>query len=265
MNRILFLKECKSNYKLLLIFMAVLTMYGSMIVAMFDPKLGDSLAMMAERMPEIFAAFGMLNVGTTMVEFVANYLYGFLLIAFPSVFIVLLASRLVTRYIDRGSMAYLLATPNCRRNIIVTQAVFMAVSLLCLVAYVTVLCLAVSEGLFPGEMEVKKFLVLNAGLYGLLLFLSGLCFLAAAVFTEGRQATGVGGGLLVAFLLIQMVSQVGEKFEKVKYLTPLTLFSADGLIAGEEKALWMMGLLYLLGFICYGIGVKVFCKRDLPL
>ncbi|MFW5631406.1 hypothetical protein [Acetivibrio ethanolgignens] len=57
MNRILFLKECKSNYKLLLIFMAVLTMYGSMIVAMFDPRLGESLAMMAESMPDTCMVF----------------------------------------------------------------------------------------------------------------------------------------------------------------------------------------------------------------
>lgn len=265
MNKILFFRECKANYKLLLIFMAVLTMYGSMIVAMFDPELGESLNMMAESMPELFAAFGMLDVGATMIEFVANYLYGFLLIAFPSVFIVLLSNRLLTRYIDRGSMAYLLATPNRRSRIILTQAAAMAFGVLCLVLYVTGLCLAVSEGMFPGEMDIEKFLILNAGLYGLLLFLSSVCFLTAAVFNEGKRATGIGGGLLVAFLLLQMVSQVGDKFEKVKYLTPLTLFSPDGLIAGDSEAYLMTAVLYGMAVVLYGIGMAAFCKRDLPL
>lgn len=265
MNRTLFFKEWKSNGKMLLLFIAVLSLYASMIIAMFDPKMGESLAVMAESMPELFAAFGMVDAGSTMLEFTANYLYGFLFIAFPMVFMVLLVNRLVTRYIDRGSMAYLLATPNSRKKIIMTQAVFMALSLFCVVVYLTGFCLAVSEGLFPGEMEIGKFLLLNAGLYGLWLFLSGLCFLAAAVFSEGRKATGIGGGLLVAFLLIQMISQVGEKFENLKYVTPLTLFCVDGLIAGEEKALWMVAALYFLGFVFYGAGVGVFCRKDLPL
>ena len=115
-NKTLFAREVRSSYKLLLIFLAVLTLYGSMIVAMFDPKLGDSLNLMAESMPEIFAAFGMLDVGATLTQFIVNYLYGFLLIAFPLVFIVLLSNRLVARYVDRGSMAYLLATPNRPRK-----------------------------------------------------------------------------------------------------------------------------------------------------
>ncbi len=36
-----------------------------------------------------------------------------------------------------------------------------------------------------------------------------------------------------------MISQVGEKFETVKYATPLTLFDVDGLSAGDGKA-WMI-------------------------
>ena len=68
----LYCREMKANFILFLIFAGVLTMYSVMIVMMFDPKLGDSLRMMAESMPEIFAAFGMADVGTTLLEFVAG-------------------------------------------------------------------------------------------------------------------------------------------------------------------------------------------------
>ena len=100
----LYCREMKANFILFLIFAGVLTMYSVMIVMMFDPKLGDSLRMMSESMPEIFAAFGMADVGTTLLEFVAGYLYGMLFVAFPGVFIIILAGRLVAKYVDHGSM-----------------------------------------------------------------------------------------------------------------------------------------------------------------
>ena len=123
MNTTLFRKEIKSNYILILIFIGVLAMYACMIVLMFDPKLGDSLKMMAESMPGIFSAFGMTNVGTTLLEFVNSYLYGLLFVAFPGVFIIILSGRLVVKYVDNGSMAYLLAVPEKRRKIVTTHAV----------------------------------------------------------------------------------------------------------------------------------------------
>ena len=52
---VLFKREWKSNYKIFLIFIAIMTLYESIIVAMYDPKLGESLNMMAESMPQLFA------------------------------------------------------------------------------------------------------------------------------------------------------------------------------------------------------------------
>ena len=120
-------RESRANYKILLLFLAVLTLYVSMVTAMYDPKLGEALAAMMETMPEIFSLVGMQNPGTTLGEFLVNYLYGFLLVVLPLVFIVLMANRLMARYVDRGSMAYLLATPNKRRRIAMTQAWVMKV------------------------------------------------------------------------------------------------------------------------------------------
>ena len=65
MNITLLKKEIKSNWLQLIIFLAVLTMYGVMVTMMYEPELGESLKMMAESMPEIFAAFGMAEVGET--------------------------------------------------------------------------------------------------------------------------------------------------------------------------------------------------------
>lgn len=119
----------------ILLFTAVITLYSTVIIAMYDPKLGASLNMMAESMPELFAAFGMTNAGATMLEFIINYLYGFILVVIPMLCLLLIAGRLVVRYVDQGSMAYLLATPNTRGTIIRTQILFLVLCTLFLVIY----------------------------------------------------------------------------------------------------------------------------------
>ena len=43
MSKALFKMEVKANYKLFLLFAGILTLYVSVISAMYDPKLGNSL------------------------------------------------------------------------------------------------------------------------------------------------------------------------------------------------------------------------------
>ena len=45
-------RELRANYKMILLFLAVITLYSTVIIAMYDPKLGASLDLMAESMPE---------------------------------------------------------------------------------------------------------------------------------------------------------------------------------------------------------------------
>lgn len=265
MNITLFKRELKSNYKILLIFLAVLTMYIVMIISMFDPKLGDSLNTLAESMPDLFAAFGMSNTSSTLLEFVANYLYGFLLIVLPLVFIIITANRLVARYIDRGSMAYLLATPNKRSKIIVTQALFLTLSCLALVLFVTILTIVCSAIMFPGDLVVDKFIILNVGLFGLLTFLSGICFCSSCIFNDTRYSYGIGSGICIAFILVKLISQVNDKSDFLKYATPLSLFNPTSIIANPSEAILPILILYVVGIVFYCIGGIVFTKKDLFL
>lgn len=162
-------------------------------------------------------------------------------------------------------MAYLLAVPAKRWKIMMTQCIFMLVSLLVIVIYVTCLILVVSEVLFPGEMETAAFIRINVGLLGMLVFFGGACFCASCFSNESKTSSAVSTAIVVYSVLVQMISQVGDKFEKVKYATPVTLFDIDGLSAGDGKAWMMCGILYLAGFLLMGIGIIRFSKRDLPL
>ncbi len=264
-NRTLYKKEWKSNWILLLIFCGVLTMYASMIVSMFDPKLGDSLRMMAESMPDIFAAFGMADVGTTLLEFITGYLYGMLLIAFPAVYIIILSHRLVAKYVDSGSIVYLLAVPQKRSKIIRTQMIYLVSSLFLMLVYVMALIIGVSQVMFSGELDMTGFLKLNIGVFGLWIMLAGVCFFMSCIFNESKWSLGCSTAVFVYALLVQMISQVGDKFEKLKYATPLTLFQTDGLIEGTHEAWMTCGIMYIVGIVFFTAGALIFKKRDIPV
>lgn len=265
MNKTLFFKEFKSNWKLLLIFAGVLTIYSTIIVAMFDPKLGDSLNMLSESMPQLFAAFGMLNIGSTLADFVVNYLYGFLLLAFPTVFIILLVQKLITRYNDTGAMAYLISSGNTRRTIITTQYCFMLAMLALLTVYLTGMILLTSQLLFPGELAIQEFLVVNVGLFAMLALIGSLCFFSACAFAQTRLATGFGGGLVILFLLIQMIGDVSEKLDFLQYFTPMTLFNPQDILAGSGQAIMNIGVIAILAILLGAIGIQLFTKKDLSL
>lgn len=91
----------KSNGRLLLLFMGIITIYAGVITAMYDPELGKGINAMAESMPELFAAFGMQNPGITLLDFIINYLYGFILIGGRKIFCVYgeKSSLIRTRYV----------------------------------------------------------------------------------------------------------------------------------------------------------------------
>lgn len=265
MNAVLFRREMKRSLPLLGIFAAVLAVYIGTIVAMFDPSLGASLDEMAQSMPQLFAAFGMLNAGATLVEFLTNYLYGFLMIALPLVFIILEANRLVAQYVDRGSMACLLAAPVSRGRIVRTQAAVLLLDTLLLAAFSCGLAVGFSAALFPYQLETPTFLVVNAGLLGVLVLFDGVCFFSSCAFSDGRLAVGAGAGVCVLFVLVQMLRQVGDSFAWLRWCTPLSLFDTQGILYFDSLACVKFAVLYAAGLALMAAACAVFCKKDLAV
>ncbi len=265
MNKTLFAKELRANLFVFAALFAMLVMYIACIVMMFDPQLGESLNTMMASMPELFAAFGMASQATTLLDFQLNYLYGFLFTLIPFVLILVMVNKLMVRYLDRGTMAYLLATPNSRTRIALTLAAVLIAALLALAMLVTTVQIACSHALFPNQLDLEGLLRANAGLVGLWLFLAGMCFLSACAFSNASAALWAGGGAGIAFFLMQMVSQVGDKFEFLRNVNPLTLFDPYGLAAGESLALGQAAVLGIAGIVLFAAAVAVFDRRDLSI
>ncbi|EHQ90484.1 ABC transporter permease subunit [Desulfosporosinus youngiae] len=265
LNFTLYKYGMKGSWKMLLIFAAVLTMYVSIIISMFDPEMMSLLDDYAKAMPEIMAAVGMTAGAATMIGFMSSYLYGFILLIFPMVFSILCANRLIARHVDRGSMTYLLAAPVKRRTVVFTQMKVIATGIFALVLFVTVLEIIICEASFPGELEIGKLLALNAGLLSLQLFIGGICFLCSCIFSDNRYAVGLGAGIPALAYILQMLSNFNEKLENIKYATFFTLFDTNGIIAGEAGAIAGMIVLFAGAVVLFTAAIVIFSKKDLHI
>ena len=144
----------KHNFKTCLvpfiIIFAFLVMYTTVIIYMYDPEIAKMFDAYREMMPEMMAAMGMGGIASSLLEWIKVYLYGFIMLLFPLIFIIIAVNKLIMGFIDNGSMAGILATPNSRGKIIVTQLLSLYVWLFLLMVCVTVVGFVSADVMFPA-------------------------------------------------------------------------------------------------------------------
>lgn len=264
-NATLYLREMKKSVKILIIFGAIITMYVCIIMGMYNPEMMKTLDGFYETMPELMASVGMNAGASSLLGFMVSYLYGFILLIFPMVFSILRGNGLVAKYTDSGAMAVLVSAPVKRRTIILSQLSVLLSGVLLLLLYATGLELLVANNKFPGELVTSDLLKLNLALLFLQLFISGICFLASCLFSDTKNSIAFGAGVPAFMFVLQMLANVGGKAEKVKYFTFFTLFDANGIVAGEVNAFLYSIVLLVGAIVLFGIGIEIFCRKDLCL
>lgn len=257
-------KETKSNYKIFLIFLSVLAMYTFIIVSMFNPEMEKMLEEFSKVMPEIMSAVGMGNPGTTLVSFMATYLYGFLALIFPLVFVIMLSNRLIARYVDTGSMTYILSSPNSRVKIARTQMFFIILSIFAMVTCLVIMGLVAGAIFYPNELNIQSYLLMNVGVFLLHFAIGGFCFFVSCSF-DSKKSYLLSVGIPIAFYIFQMLANMGDKLEILKYFTIFTLFDPTAIINGDSYAYVFMGVLFLIGACFYFLAIYNFKKRDLNI
>lgn len=264
-NKTLYMREMKVSLKLLLVLAAVLTLYVLIIISMYEPEMMAMLDGFAEMMPGIMAAVGMKAGAADLLGFMVSYLYGFILLIFPMIFCIVRGNGLIARYVDRGSMVYLAASPVKRSVIATTQAAVMLTGIVILVCYVTVLEILSANYNFPKELEIDKLLILNTGLAALQFAIGGICFLTSCIFSDIKYSLGFGAGIPLLMYVLQMLANAGEKAEIAKYFSIFTLFDPEGIAAGESAAMAGVAVLFILAGALFAAAIIVFTGKDLHI
>lgn len=265
MNKTLYRYGIKSAWLLFAILLAVITMYYTIITAMYDPKMGNVLTELAKSMPEIMAMMGMNGVSTTLEGFLASYLYGFIMLLIPMLFSAVTANSLVARKVDSGAMANLLSAPVSCLRIVLTQMAVLLSGITLMVVCTTGIGLLTCEVCFPGTLHIGRFLMMNLGTLALQWFIGGICILSSCIFHDSKRSFAVGVGIPLFSYVLQMIGNFSSELEGFRYASFFTLFDQQGLSAGEQGVLPGLFILLIGAVLFYTAAAVIFTKKDIPV
>lgn len=259
-SQTIFKQTLKANLKLWIIFTIITAAFLGILIAVFEPATISGLTDMVEGTP-----LADLLQNTTLLGMVSSTFFTLHGILLPVVYIIMTANSLIASQVDRGSMAYLLSTPTKRTTVVMTQAIYLITALVAMFAMITVVGIGAIY-LFQSnvDIEMTDYFVLNVGLFLLMFATSGISFLFSCVFNLTKNSLALGGGIPIAFFLFELMGSVSESLEQFKYVSLNTLFDRDAILAGDSYLLQFI-VLAIVGIVLYGVGIRVFKEKDLPL
>lgn len=208
---------------------------------------------------------------------IGNILFRIAGLLLPMIFVIMTANNLIAGQVDSGSMAYVLSTPTRRFKVAFTQMVYLIVSILLMYVLVGVTG-AICTNFVTNELftiTAKQVVMFSIGAFFVIFAISGICYLASAIFNREKNSLSVGGGITMFFLVCSILGLFGEKvipsairieaMNYFNYASIISFFNVNSIIAGTNE--WLKGLVYLfaIGIVCYIIGIRKFDKKDLPL
>ena len=258
----------KSNWLTLVLFTVLMVGYLLLILGMYDEEIIQTLEAIVEMYPPgMLAAVGMDRIPANLTDFAASYFYDFLVQLLLLIHVIILPLRLVVKHVDKGSMSYLLCTPNSRVKIAGTQAAYLVLHLGVMMIVVTALAVAFSQSLSPGALDIPAFFYLNLATYFNAVAMASIVFFFSCTWNSTMYAAATGSAALVLFFVLSTIGRFGHQQGVYGIISSISIFrllQARAIINGQIN-MWVNDLVLLLiisGFI--GAGIVVFKRKDLP-
>lgn len=264
MSWALFKYNIKNNYFIWILLTSIFIFYFSIILTMYDPESMKALDEVLEMLPEAMVkALGFADFGSTLYSYLASYLYGFLVFLFPIILSIIINHRLVAVLTDKGSMAYLLATPNSRTKIIITQMLFSLVSISVMFILYTLISIVFAQIMFPNELDIGKYLLLNLNTLILYFAIGGIGFFASTIANDTNFSLGIGVSVPVLFLVFQMLGNADNKLSFFHGLTLFSLLNTEAIENDIPFVIISIIVSLLIAVILYGLSIYIFRKKNL--
>lgn len=196
------------------------------------------------------------------------------------VLVIITANSLIAAQVDKGSMAYILSTPTKRSAVAATQALYMLMVPLVILAVTCAVKIAAGVVILD-DIDVPRTITLYLGMYLVVEAAAGICYLCSCIFNQSSKALSIGGGITLWFFLAALLGMFGsedmvdmgvgsETLDVFNKLTIISLFDADAVQTigtGNVDMGFVMGMIILavISAVCYAAGGVKFCRKDLPL
>ena len=249
MNKTLFLKDLKRNFKKFLIWMVVIIGFNLITMAIYPSIAGDmeALASFMEFYPEQIAkALGMNAISwSTPLGFYTTY-FTFYVLMCGGMYAVGLGSTLIAREEGAKTADFLLAKPMTRGEIVISKLLVFSIYifLLNILAYLSTIILF---SIVTDNFDVGRFTILSV--YGFLYtYMFGmLAMFISVLIRRGRALAGAMTGAVIGAYFIDMLSKVSEKSKVIGYIAPNRFVNTD--VTAAEYGFRTGEVIYFLVFI----------------
>ncbi|MBC3795551.1 ABC transporter permease subunit [Acetobacterium tundrae] len=262
----LFLKDIKDNIFLLLIFVFLMSLYLGVIIYMYDPNGVGALVDMLSLLPvALVKAMRLSTIDSGLTGFIGSLFYGIIIYLFPMVYCIILGNRLVAKWVNDGSFACLLTTPNSRVKIIVTQGIYMVFSIIVLFSVLFLVGLAVSGYCFPGTLDKSVFFELNLCACLLTITVGMICFFFSCLFNDTTLSLGFGAGILIIFFLFTILSGISDLTAFLGKYSLYNAFNSLAIVKGEANIVTICVGFLTISLLLFAAGVGAFGIKRLPV
>lgn len=260
----LFRKTMKDGWMIGLILLSINLLYYGTIIYMYNPEMKEVMDQYTAMMGGAMSAMGMKGDTSSLVGFINAYLYGMIMMIVPFIYSLILVNKTIAKPIDTGSLASILATPHSRCSIIGTRLLGGLVDLIVFMLLSMLSGLALSVVMFPGELELSKYIMLNINMTLLQILIYGICFFVGCICNDAKTYMTIGAGIPMVCYITQMAVNMGDKLENLKYFTIFTLYQGDGIVAGKSIVAYLTALI-VSSIVLFVVGIHYYCKRDFSL
>lgn len=258
----IYIKELKQSFKSLCIWTASIAFMMLVCVLLFPEMKGemDSVSSIFANMGGFTAAFGMdkLSFGQLM---------GFYGIECGNVlgigggFFAALAGISVLANEEKERTAEFLLTHPISRVSIIAQKLLSVLTQVVVLNIVVVAVSLISAAVINESFEMKEFILLHVSYLIMQLEISCICFGISAFIRRG--SIGIGLGLALAFYFMNLVCNMTEQAEFLRYITPYAYAEASNIISEGKLDTVLIVIGIIIAVIGAAVGFIKYTKKDI--
>ena len=258
----IYIKELKQSFKSLCIWTASIAFMMLVCVLLFPEMKGemDSVSSIFANMGGFTAAFGMdkLSFGQLM---------GFYGIECGNVlgigggFFAALAGISVLANEEKERTAEFLLTHPISRVSIIAQKLLSVLTQVVVLNIVVVAVSLISAAVIDESFEMKEFMLLHIAYLIMQLEICCICFGISAFIRRG--SIGIGLGLALAFYFMNLVCNMTEQAEFLRYITPYAYAEASNIISEGKLDTVLIVIGIIIAVIGAAVGFIKYTKKDI--
>lgn len=258
----IYIKELKQSFRSLCIWTASIAFMMLVCILLFPEMKSemDSVSDLFANMGGFTAAFGMdkLSFGEIM---------GFYGIECGNVlsigggFFAALAGISVLANEEKERTAEFLLTHPVSRFSVVSQKLLSVLTQVVVLNVVVVGVSLISAAAIGEEFEMKGFILLHIAYLLMQLEISCICFGISAFIRRG--SIGIGLGLALALYFLNIVCNISEQAEFLRYITPYAYADASSIISEDKLDIGLIAVGAVIAVIGAAVGFFRYLKKDI--